>query len=162
MRKILVLSLVAILCLGTLVSSAQSMNSDYQNAIGVKFGWWNGAAIDGKHFIKDNTAIEAEVSIFNYGAEVNGLYEWYGNFSSVEGLKWYVGGGGHVGGYNHTYAHNYPNRTSGVFFGPDGVLGVDYKFTGAPINLSFDVQPLFDVPGMYFNVWGGLGVRFAF
>ena len=155
---------LAVVALSAIVldSSAQSMGSDYQTAIGVKFGWWSGGAIDAKHFIKDNVAIEGELSLYRYGAEVNGLYEYYGNFSSVEGLKWYAGFGGHIGGYNNTYAHNYPNRSSGVFFGPDGVLGIDYKFTGAPINLSFDVQPLIDIPGSYFNVWGGLGVRFAF
>jgi hypothetical protein len=162
MKIPVILLAIAALCCTTLVVSAQSMGSDYQTAVGVKFGWWSGAAIDAKHFIKDNVAIEGEVSFYNYGAEVNGLYEWYGHFASVEGLKWYIGAGGHIGGYNHTYAQNYPSRSSGVFFGPDGILGVDYKFTGAPINISFDIQPLFDVPGMYFNVWGGLGVRFAF
>ncbi len=146
----------------SLSASAQDVGSTYQTAVGVKFGWWDGLAVSVKHFISDNVALEAQASFYRYGGEGTGLYEYYGNIPSVEGLKWYAGVGGHLGSYNTTYAHNYESRSSGVYFGPDAILGVDYKFTGAPIDLSFDIQPRVDVPGPYFNLWGGLGVRFAF
>jgi len=46
----------------------------------------------------------------------------------------------------------------------DGVLGLDYKISGAPINVSIDWQPSLNLIGhTYFEGgWGGLGVRFTF
>ncbi|TDX00975.1 hypothetical protein [Dinghuibacter silviterrae] len=142
--------------------AAQGGDQTYQNAVGVTFGWWNGASLSLKHFIKDDAAIEVRASFYQYGGELCGLYQFYGDFGNVAGLRWYAGGGAHAGAYNNRWTKNYPSRPDGVYLGPDGVLGVDYKFDSAPIDLSFDIQPRVDIPGGYFNVWGGLGVRFAF
>jgi hypothetical protein len=162
MLKIVVLAGIAALCAITLDTSAQDLGSDYKTSVGVKFGWWEGGSLSVKHFVKENVAVEALLSFWQYGGEACGLYEFHGKIPNVDGLKWYVGGGGHVGVYNTDWAKNYPDRPGQVYLGPDGVLGIDYKFTGAPIDLSFAVHPRFDIPGGYFNVWGGLGVRFAF
>jgi hypothetical protein len=143
-------------------TAAQSTDQTYKNAVGVTFGWWNGASVSVKHFFNENTVGEVRVSFWQYGGEVCGLYEHYEDFGTVPGLKWYAGVGGHGGSHNNGYAKYYPSRTDGLYAGPDGILGVDYKFSGAPIDVSFDVQPRLDIPGPYFSVWGGLGVRFAF
>jgi hypothetical protein len=50
----------------------------------------------------------------------------------------------------------------GAFFGVDGVLGLDYKISGAPIDLSLDIQPEVSIPDGGFDIWGGLGIRFTF
>ena len=75
-------------------------------------------------------------------------------------MKWYVGPGAHVGFYDY-YDHN--NHVDGTFFGIDGVLGLDYKFNGAPINVSIDWQPSFEF-GDYvgFAHYGGIGIRYTF
>jgi hypothetical protein len=50
-----------------------------------------------------------------------------------------------------------------VAFGIDGVLGLDYKIKGAPLNLSIDWQPSFNFVGYsYFSNWGGLAIRYTF
>jgi hypothetical protein len=89
------------------------------------------------------------------------LYEIQGNFADATGLKWYVGPGAHIGFYD--YYNDHHNHIDGVYVGIDGVLGLDYKFSGAPINLSIDWQPSFEF-GEYvgFSHWGGLGIRYTF
>lgn len=136
---------------------SQSTGYEYRTALGVKVGWFGGGAISVKHFIKDQAALEGLLTFWKNGFNITGLYEFHGNFGNTAGLKWYVGPGGHLGFYNDKYENG-----DGVYFGVDGVLGVDYKFHGAPINLSLDVQPGVDIPGGDFYVWGGLGIRFTF
>ena len=48
--------------------------------------------------------------------------------------------------------------------GVDGVIGLDYKFRGAPINLSLDWQPSFEFGDNrgFVSSWGGLGIRYTF
>jgi len=160
MRKALLLfTVVTIFAVGQ--SSAQSMGSDYKTALGVKF--WPGA-ISIKHFIQDNRALEGLANFWERGFRFTGLYEIHGDISGAPGLKWYVGPGAHIGAYNQGWYHNdYYYRDGGFSLGVDGVLGLDYKINGAPINLSLDVQPYLElVNHAYFDVWGGLAVRYTF
>ena len=94
------------------------------------------------------------------------LYEIHGPISGAPGLKWYIGPGLHVGAYNHHHHHHDDDHfhDSHASVGIDGVLGLDYKFKGAPINLSIDWQPAFEfADGHGFNgSWGGLGIRYTF
>ncbi len=45
----------------------------------------------------------------------------------------------------------------------DGVLGLDYKIKGAPINVSIDWQPSINFVGYgrFESGWGGLGIRYT-
>ncbi len=129
---------------------------DYKTALGVKF-YPGGVTL--KHFLSSKAAVEGIGYFYNYGTRITGLYEIHGDIPSVGGLKWYFGPGAHVGLYNTKYG-------GGSTFGVDGVLGLDYKFSGAPINLSVDWQPSFEF-GRTFNNgfsgnWGGLGIRYVF
>jgi hypothetical protein len=126
----------------------QNTGSDYKTALGVKV---YPGAVTVKHFLNNNAAVE-------------GLYELHYGLGDVEGLKWYVGGGGHVGIWSDSWKNKYPTREGGLAIGVDGVLGLDYKIKGAPLNLSFDWQPSFNIIGYnYFEGgWGGLGVRYTF
>lgn len=78
-------------------------------------------------------------------------------------MKWYVGPGVHVGVWNDRYKNRYDDE--GAYFGVDGVLGLDFKFNGAPINLSLDWQPSFsfgtDRAG-FDGAWGGFAIRYTF
>jgi hypothetical protein len=160
MRKALILFVVlAFITIGT--TSAQSMGSDYQTAVGVKF--WPGA-ISVKHFIQDNAALEGLASFWDHGFRFTGLYELHGPISGAPGLKWYVGPGAHIGWYNDGWYHgDYYYRDGGFSLGIDGILGLDYKINGAPIALSLDINPYLELAHhTYVDVWGGLGVRYTF
>lgn len=96
------------------------------------------------------------VGYFREGFRVTGLYERHGILNEAQNLKWYIGGGAHVG---------FANKENGsdVKLGIDGVIGLDYKFLRLPLNISLDWQPslgLGDGDGFIGN-WGGIGVRFT-
>jgi hypothetical protein len=137
------------------------MGSDYQTAVGVKF--WPGA-ITVKHFVQDNRALEGLANFWDHGFRFTGLYEIHGDISGAPGLKWYVGPGAHLGWYNGNWHHgDYYYSDGGFSLGIDGVLGLDYKFNGAPIALSLDINPFLELANhTYVDVWGGLGVRYTF
>ena len=165
MRKVILLSSIAIMFCVLSVSAQKSgaRGSSYETALGVKF---YPGAVTLKHFIKSDVALEGIAYFFNRGARVTGLYEFHGDINGAPGLKWYVGPGAHVGFYNdHYYRDNYKG-TSYVGVGIDGVLGLDYKFNGAPINLSLDWQPSFEFGNNYKNGfsgdWGGFAIRYTF
>ena len=155
-RFVALLALVALLTVNR--AEAQSMGSSYRTAVGVKF--WPGA-LTVKHFIRDDRALEGLFSFWGHGFRFTGLYEIHGNFADAQGLKWYVGPGAHVGFYDYHDDHNH--HIDGVYIGIDGVLGLDYKFNGAPINISIDWQPSFEF-GEYvgFAHYGGIGFRYTF
>jgi len=134
MRKFFVL--IVLLAVVT-VSQAQSKStgsSSYRTALGVKV--WDGGGISFKHFVQDNNALELIGYFWNQGMRITGLYEIHGPITGATGLRWYIGPGAHVGFYN-------TKNGDGTFIGLDGVLGLDYKFKGAPINLSLDWPPSF-------------------
>ncbi|BAV08233.1 hypothetical protein FLA_4266 [Filimonas lacunae] len=139
---------------------AQNLGSDYQTAIGVKV---YPGALSFKTFTNDNTAIEGLAYFWSNGFRATGLYEIHGDIEGAEGLKWYVGPGAHLGFYNNNWKDKYPDRSSGIALGIDGVLGLDYKISGAPINISLDWQPSLNLIGYsYFEGgWGGLGIRYT-
>jgi hypothetical protein len=154
--RLVLLSVFTLVCISFSNAQSKSTNSSsYKNALGVKV--WDGGGITYKHFFSGNNAGELIGYFWNRGARFTGLYEIHGNFSDAAGLKWYIGPGVHIGFYNTRYG-------DGSFAGVDGVLGLDYKFKGAPINMSIDWQPSFefgDNRGFYGN-WGGFGIRYTF
>lgn len=155
-----VLALVLVVGAGS-AAKAQSMGSEYKTALGVKF---YPGAITLKHFYQDNKAVEGLLSFWRYGARITVLHEWHGDINNARGLKWYAGGGAHLGFWNSDWKDRYPGRDHGVQLGIDGVVGLDYKFTDAPINLSLDWQPSFNIAGYsYFEgSWVGLAIRYTF
>ena len=161
MKKLVPFLIVVALLTVQSRSQAQSMGSEYRTAIGVKF--WPGA-LSIKHFIQDNRSLEGNIYFWDHGFRFTGLYEFNGDINGAPGLKWYVGPGAHFGVYNEGWyndGHYYKNGAAS--FGVDGVLGLDYKINGAPIDLSIDVNPYFEfLNHPYIGVWGGLGIRFAF
>lgn len=143
------------------VHAQYNNGSDYKTAIGVKV---YPGAVTVKHFLSDGKAIEGLGYLSADGFRITGLYELHYNLSDVPGLKWYVGGGGHLGIWSDSWKNKYPTREAGMAIGVDGILGLDYKIQGAPLNLSFDWQPSFNLIGYnYFEGgWGGLAVRYTF
>ncbi|HMO60488.1 MAG TPA: hypothetical protein PKC39_03755 [Ferruginibacter sp.] len=156
MRKVIFLSVVFTALAVAKVSAQKSSGQDYTTALGVKF---YPGAVTLKHFLNsDNKALEGIGYFWDRGFRITGLYEIHGDIKDVSGLKWYIGPGAHVGFYNNKFG-------GGTSIGVDGVIGLDYKFNDAPINISLDWQPSFEFGNNYGNGFagnfGGLSIRYT-
>lgn len=139
----------------------QNKGTDYKTSLGLKY---YPGSMSFKHFIKKNTAIEALWRISADGVRFTGLYELHKKMEVVEGVKWYMGGGGHFGIWSDSWKSKYPASEGGFAFGIDGVIGLDYKIEGVPVNLSLDWQPSINLIGYtYFEGdLVGLAIRYTF
>ena len=153
--KLLGLFFLTLIAAGAQAQSSSANSSTYRTALGVKI--WDGGGISLKHFFSDNKAGELIGYFWRNGVRFTGLYEIHGDIGGVEGLIWYIGPGAHIGFYGSKYG-------DGAFAGIDGVLGLDYKFSEAPINVSLDWQPSFEFGSGrgFYGSWGGLGIRYTF
>lgn len=104
--------------------------NSYSTAIGVRLGPSVPVVKSGitiKHFIGTN-AIEGILS-FGNGVAICGLYEIHKDLA-VDNLKWFIGFGGYAG---------FGSNTTNI--GAAGIVGLDYKFTDLPLNISLDWKP---------------------
>ncbi|MES2417252.1 MAG: hypothetical protein V4541_03640 [Bacteroidota bacterium] len=157
--KKLIFTFIAAAALFTF-SFTDAQAQGYKNAIGGRFGSANGVSfktgLNNKAMLEliGNFRSNKNVSYFN----LTGLYEVYNPINGAEGLNWYYGAGATIGS---TKVKGYDGD---VYLSANGVLGLDYKFNGAPINLSVDWVPALQLtPDTGF--WGGdvgLGIRFTF
>jgi len=158
MRKLFtILGCIALFALTTTNVKAQN----YKNAIGGRFGSYNGVSF--KTGLNKGAMLEL---IGNFRSnngfswvQLTGLYEVYNPIKGAEGLNWYYGGGASVGSVKNKVIDE-----SDIYLGLNGVLGLDYKFKGAPINLSLDWIPTLRLtPDTdFYSGDVGLGVRFTF
>jgi hypothetical protein len=166
MRKSVFIIITVFLFTATMQAQSRSANSTaYKTALGVKV--WDGGGISLKHFFNGTNAGELIGYFWRHGFRLTGLFEIHGPISGAPGLKWYIGPGLHIGTYNDNHHHHGDDddhHHSHASVGIDGVLGLDYKFNSAPINLSLDWQPSFEfADGHGFaGSWGGLGIRYTF
>lgn len=151
--------LVAFMAVGN-----ETMAQGYNTGIGLRAGVGNGITV--KHFLTEKGAIEGILHSRWRGLVITGLYEVHNDIREVRGLRWFYGGGAHVGTWNANRGNTpwgEPNRSYTVI-GLDGIIGLDYKFTDAPVNLSLDYKPAFNISG--YNGWWGdevaLSIRFTF
>ena len=155
MKKLLLTFIITATVIFANAQSKSTNSSTYQTALGVKV--WDGGGISFKHFLTDHNALELIGYFWKQGVRITGLYEIHGPISGATGLQWYIGPGAHIGFYNTKYG-------DGSFIGIDGVIGLDYKFHGAPINISLDWQPSIEFGDNrgFVGSWGGLGIRYTF
>ena len=158
--KIVFVSFCMLFCFCHLFAQTDNQTSTYNRAIGIKFP--GGFAISYKQFLKDNQNVEAQAMFINNGFRAVGLYEWNWDIQGIDGLRWYVGPGAHIGFWNNDYSKKSNNSNAGI--GIDGVIGLDYKISDLPINISLDWQPSIDVIGSTGTGlgYGGIGVRYTF
>ena len=158
MKKLL-FSLIAAAVLLT-VNANTANAQDYKNALGGRFGSANGISF--KTGLNNKAMLELIGNFRSSGntdyLRLTALYEVYNPIGGAPGLSWYYGGGGTIGSYK---VKHYDSK---VYLGANGVLGLDYKFKGAPINLSLDWIPTLQLtPDTDFYSGDiGLGVRFTF
>ena len=150
---------ISLLLLSFLLVNAQNSSTanSYKTAVGVKI--FDGGGISVKHFLDDKNVAEIIGYFYYKGFRLTGLYEIHNDIATLPGLKWYYGAGAHMGFYKATVSH-----TRSTIFGIDGVVGLDYKFDSAPINISLDWQPSFEFASGFglSGSWGGLGIRYTF
>ncbi len=142
------------------ITQAQNIGSEYKTALGIKF---YPTAVSIKRFTTKKIALEGLGYFWNDGVRFTGLYEIHKDIVGAPGLMWYVGPGAHIGFWSNKWKTIFPTRNGGIAIGIDGVLGLDYKFSSVPVNLSLDWQPSFNFVGYnYFEGgWGGLGIRYT-
>jgi hypothetical protein len=155
MRKII---LTVMLTTGIMMlSSAQ----DYKTGLGLRFG--DGAGFTVKHFVNDRGAFEGFLFSKWHGFNITGLYEIHDQAFDVDNLKWFYGFGAHIGFYDGDYVKWGESGYGYNVFGVDGILGLEYSFTEAPINLGLDLKPALNLVG-YTGLWMefGLSARYIF
>ncbi len=170
-------SLTNVETLETLPIKTMSTTGDngYKTALGLKFLW--GVALTGKHFFKDQYAVEAIIRFRGYsgiGSDINltALYQYHKDIKELEGLKWYAGGGIHIGNFSYkdefSFLEGYGDfKRNNLYFGLAAVAGLEYKFKAAPIAISIDWQPTFLFKNYYSNSGfgaegGGIGIKYTF
>ncbi len=156
MKKLLLFFIAALTF--SLTTKAQeeeqsSSSSSYKDAVGIRLGSTVPAIKNGityKHFIGNN-ALEGILS-FGDGVGLCGLYEIHKPLST-ENLQWLIGFGGYVG---------FNNTTTNV--GAAGIIGLDYKFSQIPLNLTLDWKPELNIVSKVgFEAAGvGFSARFTF
>lgn len=135
--------------------------AQYKHAIGGRFGSAN--SISYKTFVNTNNALEFIVNFqsnTNYSYfRVTGLMEKHAPINDVDGLRWYYGFGATLG--SRTYK---PADENKLLLAADGILGLDFKFPDAPINIAMDWKPAIELaPNTQLNGEGiGLSLRFTF
>jgi hypothetical protein len=134
---------------------------DYKTGVGLRGGTSYGLTI--KHFVSEKAAFEGLLSSRWNGVEITGLYEIHNQAFDVEHLNWYYGFGAHIGFWDGNKSWG-TMGTSYTVIGIDGILGIEYSFSEAPINIGIDWKPAFNVIG-YSGFWGdggALSIRYIF
>jgi len=145
---------------------------NYNNGIGIRLG---GVAngITFRHFMNANSAFEGLLGFSHNSFLITGLYERHIPINNAPGLQWFYGGGAHIGffgyeGHYRTYkdhGHYYvvEEGENTAALGLDFILGLDYKFNNAPLNIGLDLKPFIDFhDGVYGYFDGAFSFRFVF
>lgn len=161
MKQTLLAATIAFLFVQAHTQSVEiEQGTSYKQAIGLKFPL--GFSVTYKNFVTNTHSVEAQLTSWNKGFRVAGLYEFnFFSFPSVPSLAWFVGPGVHAGFWKEQYSKTYNSKAD---LGIDGILGLDYKFDKIPINVSLDWQPAVTLVGSagFTPAYGGLAVRYTF
>jgi hypothetical protein len=134
--------IVFVFLLAAGIGSFNSLSAqDYKTALGVRLS--SAAAsvnnsISIKQFITDKMAIEG---LFSFGDPLafGVLFELHKPLAA-SGLRYYYGAGGYLSFVKTTNTATQKTKTD-PNFGAQGVIGLDYKFSNVPLNLSLDWKP---------------------
>ena len=140
-----------------MLSNAQ----DYNTGIGLRVGSGTGFTI--KHFMNDRSAIEGMLLTRWHGFDITGLYEKHAMAFDTDRLQWFYGFGAHLGFYNGDNTEWGEPGSTYTVLGVDGIIGIEYSFPEAPINIGLDMKPALNLIG-YTGLWVEfvLSVRYIF
>ena len=163
-------SLLVVLCM---VSLHALHAQDYNKGLGIRLGG-HSSGFTFRGFTNENTALEGILSFGHKSFFITGLYEKFKPIENAEGLTWFYGGGVHIGFFKTggTY-YVYKNKGNHVYVVRDGesklvpgvdfIIGMDYKFNNAPLNLGLDMKPFMDfIDGVEIYFDAALSFRFVF
>jgi hypothetical protein len=151
----------------SLICGRATAQNYYKTAVGLKFGGYeNGISV--KYFTMTDVALEGVLGFRDHGAVITGLYEIHTGAFDVAGLKFYYGGGAHVGAvgsgvYQNFGGNNETYTSSHILLGIDGAVGLEYMFPNSPIAISLDLNPRVELTsGPFFDLAPGLGLKYTF
>jgi len=130
---------------------------NYKTGLGLGIDFGDGSTLVGpsvRHHFSRNGAIQADVLFGGNSTIIQGFLQYNAAIGGAKGLDWYVGGGPSIQLYD-----------GGSSFYLVPMVGLDYKFTGAPLALALDWRPrLYLGKGNSdFNAGRfGLGFRYTF
>jgi hypothetical protein len=138
------------------------------HAIGLRFGGngdVNGAELSFQKGFNKMNRLELDLGFAGNPHQsrffMAGIYHW--DWNITEGLNWYIGPGAGMGYY--AYDRTYVNSNDYVNIALGGQIGMEYDFNSlnAPILLSLDFRPMWDLVGDNAGLgWGlALGVRYT-
>lgn len=138
---------------------------NYQTSAGLRGGFAKGLTF--KHFIADDVAIEALAETRWRGLLLTGLMQRHRPALDIQGLRWYYGGGAHIGFWAY---HRYNPWWTGdedqnyVVLGLDVIIGIEYKLPDLPLVVSADWKPAFNFVGVegFWGDFGALSLRYIF
>jgi hypothetical protein len=131
--RIITLCLVCLVA-GSMINRVSAQ--DYKVAFGLRFSTAAPTisnSVSVKYFLDESNAVEGLVS-FGSRFGLGGLYEKHQLIGGTPAFKWFYGGGGYIGFQNNN-----------TYLGPQGIVGLDYKFQNAPLNLTLDWKPELDI-----------------
>lgn len=144
--------LFTLVCALAFANEAKAQVQDYNMALGLRFGY--PLSVSFKTFITDPGAIEAYAGFRGYSGygyfTIGAMYQHHFELGDVDGLAWFVGGGASTQFWNYDFG-DYGSFVLGI----NGVLGLDYKFANAPVNLSVDWTPTFFIGDTFIDPFGG-------
>lgn len=114
---------------------------NYKTGLGLGVDFGNGSTQVGpsiRHHFSRNSAIQGEVLFGGNSTVIQGFLQYNAPLKGLPGLDWYVGGGPRVQIYDKNTYFYYDNFTA-FYLVP--MIGLDYKFDGAPLALAIDWRP---------------------
>lgn len=152
MKKLLTI-VMAITAFGIVNCHAQS---SYTAAVGLGLDFGDGSTLvgpSGKYFFTEEHAGQGEILFGNNVTFIQLMYEYHGEFSGADGLRWYAGGGPSFG---------FSSGDSAIGLRP--LVGLDFKIANAPLAFSFDWRPaiFFESGSSFEPARFGMGFRYAF
>lgn len=162
MKKFILLSLL----ITGFAFASKVQAQDYKSAIGLRLGY--PLSLTYKTFLTEKSALDLYVGYRGYAnvysyITVGGFYEIHNDINGVDGLKWFYGFGASVLFLNYNNAYSGWIDLPGKFgVGLSGIIGLDYAFADAPIELSLDFAPTIRIGGWDsgFYPWGALSARY--
>lgn len=130
MKKLFASSAILLM---TVFGFSNAKAQSYKTGAGLMVDAGDGSTLVGphvKHFFSANNAGEFSLLFGNHTTTVQALYQFNKSISGAKGLMWYIGLGPAVSfGNDHSVFSIVP------------VGGLDYKISGAPVDLFFDWRP---------------------
>lgn len=131
-----------VLLLAAGIGSLNTLSAQgYKTGLGVRLSSSNAMvnnSVSIKHFITQKVAVEGLLS-FGDPLAIGALVELHKPLAAA-GLTWFYGAGGYLGFVKRVNTTTQKTVTD-TNLGVQGVIGLDYKFSNVPLNISLDWKP---------------------